>query len=484
VNSCPDSKDPILSFGRYARGTSEVFCPRTLDDVKEVFALAKQRQRNVTIRGGGHSFDGQAVQDRDTGQQIVLKTDAFDRIEFAEDGRSVTLGAGVPWRRFVAAALHRARERGEPIRLPGSMQTGGEATAGGTLAGDCLSRFSATMGKESRWIVSFTLLTTGGRLLEVSATADPTLFNAVVGGLGYIGFVSDITYRLVDIPGDSCAHTTITTFENLRDLIAEQVALIERANPESMLAISSAAFADLIEPNPKRVKGAVFQSTYRAPGTPRRSRFPLYDDIDSPGRHVAELLARTEPANWAIHTYLFELARLGREFENDLTDFIFFMDGNTFAKRAFEKEHPKQLFPIVQQTWVIPAEHAVDFAQQCVDRTRLLRPTEFDLLFVPADDCLMSANFGMSGFAVTLGFEPLTQPGSEPPDDVRHLLMDLSREALKVKGRIHLVKNVCAEPEVFHDMFSPQIDAFEKIKRDYDPDLILQNRFSRTFFRF
>jgi decaprenylphospho-beta-D-ribofuranose 2-oxidase len=488
---------PILSFGRCAKGTGIVSEPADIDGVKKVLADAARSGSRVTIRAGGHSFDGQAVPNS-SGDQIVLSPSRFTKICFAPGGNTdlVTLGAGVPWVEFLRLSIANAGATG-PIRIPGSMQTGREATVGGTLAGDCLSRFSGTMGKESAWIESFHIVFPNGDDRDV-AKNDP-LFNAVVGGHGYIGFVTEATYRLVPIENGSCAHTTITTHTTLAELLKKQADILEATPAGSMRAVSSAAFTDLLPHKPTFVKGAVFNSFYAKPSGNPAEGFPLYSDTENEFRTITEILARDPIANWAIHEYLFLKAAASpqKEYENDLENFIFFMDGNTTAKRRFEERHPGKLFPIVQQTFVIPFDKdgrtAAAFAQNCINKMDrdLIRPTEFDVLPVLADECLMSANYRMNGFAVTIGFEPGNLPTQDwkngcPPkiSGIPQLLRELTVDCHKVGGRIHLVKNVYADPEnVFRPMF-PAIEMFEDIKRQYDPALVLRNPFSDTFFHF
>ena len=67
-------------------------------------------------------------------------------------------------------------------------------------------------------------------------------------------------------------------------------------------------------------------------------------------------------------------------FENEVLDFLFFMDGNTVAKHRFERLNGR-LFPIVQQTFVLPADRTAEFAQASEDimRERSIRPTESDM---------------------------------------------------------------------------------------------------------
>ena len=418
--------EPFRSFGRCAQGTSIVYRPRDADGVARVFALARKEGRRVVIRGGGHSFDGQALHDGDKGQQIVLSTDCFetDKIEFDDEAGTVTLGAGVPWGDFISKAILRAAQSNTPIRLPGSLQTGRRATVGGTLAGDCLSRFSGAFGKESQWIESFRLLTTDGQHRNVTAKDEPELFNAVVGGHGYIGFVTDATYRCVAIAPLSCARTVITRHTSFKEMIDVQLDQVAAASQQPLpVAVSAAWFTDTIIdlPAPRRIKAAVFNSIYANPSTPPRNGFPLYSDIDSCLRYVTELMARNDVFNLGVHEVLFLIAgEDGGIFENDLMDFLFFMDGNTTAKNRFERSHPGEQFPILQQTYVIPDRSRRGICRALlVARTRSLKfhvtPSECDMLYVKADDCLMSGNYKLDGFAISLGFEPIEPKGCPKP---------------------------------------------------------------------
>ncbi len=483
------SPDPELvrSFGRCARGQSQVFKPQSVDDVNRVFALAKKAGQRIAIRGGGHSFGGQALHNADTLKQIVLSTDYFQpqRIDLAPDGSTVTLGAGVQWGCYVDREIARAIANNDSIRIPASMQTGRSSTAGGTLSGDCLSRFSGTAGRESRSIVSFRILTPGNPApLDVNVNNNADLFNSVIGGHGYIGFVTDVTYKLIAIANTSLAHSTITTHTSFQDLIQKQNQLVQQfaAAPR---AISSVWYTDPPSILASGIKGGVFNSSYANPSNPPLPGYPLYGDIHSDFRYHIELGARVPELNFAIHEFLYGIAKIGGEFENDLMDFIFFMDGNTIAKERFETANFPDQFPIVQQTFVIPTNNTEAFAENCQTKmdARGIRPTECDMLFVAQDNCFMSANYYLDGFAVTLAFEPIAPEGC-PPANICDLLHELSVDCLNAGGRIHMPKNVNVDKLVFRNMFSPQIVTFENIKRQYDPDLLLGNPFSDNLFQF
>jgi decaprenylphospho-beta-D-ribofuranose 2-oxidase len=488
---------PVRSFGRCAAGVSQVYEPTNVDEIMAVFDIARKLRRRVAIRGGGHSFDGQAVHNGDTGDQIILRTECLKTktIEFDEHANKVTLGSGVKWGDFVDEALAHAKAGGGPIRIPGSMQTGSDATAGGTLSGDCLSRSSGTAGKESHWIDSFRIVTPQYGLLDVTEANDPDLFHAVIGGHGYIGFVTDITYKLIAIPGMSCAHSDITLYHSFRELIEEQGKLLDRARQERALPAISSVWFTRVPPIPllgllfpTKIKGAVFQSWYDQPSAAKFPGFPLYSG-DSELRYWTEVMARIPLLNWIIHEVLYGIVLADKgKFENDLKDFIFFMDGDTMARKRFEASHPGELFPIAQQTFVVPTHRAEAFAERCMSKVGglfkyKLCPSECDMLPVKSDKCLLSANYDLEGYAISLGFEPIAPDGC-PPGKIVALLRDLSKYCLRVGGRIHLVKNVYADKEILRSMFSPQIQRFEEIKRKYDPDLLLRNPFSDKFFDF
>lgn len=489
----PEDNVLFRSFGRGAAGRSICYKPASIDEVGAVFDIAKKSGQRVAIRAGGHSFHDQALHDGDTDQQIILSSDNFNAITFAPygDPNTVLLGAGVKWIDYFNAAVNHARTTDGPLRLPGSMQTGRRATAGGTMSGDCLSRFSAVLGKESRWIQSFRIVTTEGDLLDVNPNTYPDLFYAAIGGHGYLGFVTDVTYKLIAIDSASCARTRIITYESFSELVAAQIHLIEDTMqvppPLPPRAISSVWFTDLADiGHPDKIKGGVFDSSYSRPSDPPGTQFPPYSDIDSEGRYLTELAIRNELADLAIDETLDLMAKAHKDpFENDLMDFIFFMDGNTRAKDRFEKHFQPQLFPIIQQTFVIRKEDTVAFAENCERKMSSygLRPTETDMLFVAQDDCLMSANYRLDGFAVSIAFEPVAPDGVPPPKIVA-LMQALTKDCLSVGGRIHLVKNVYADPADLREMFSPQIKQFEAIKLRYDPSLMLQNKFSDNLFEF
>ena len=95
----------------------------------------------VTFRGGGHSFDSQSL-----GEQVVISMRRLKRISPAARGAS-----GRGWSPGRPGATS-SKSCGRIGLVPAITVTTSQATAGGTLSGDCLSRFSPAYGKEGTWI--------------------------------------------------------------------------------------------------------------------------------------------------------------------------------------------------------------------------------------------------------------------------------------------------------------------------------------------
>jgi decaprenylphospho-beta-D-ribofuranose 2-oxidase len=472
-----------------ARG--RVCKPANAEGVRRIFADARQAGLNVTLRGGGHSFDGQAL-----GNQLVVSMRKLDSIEVFADEARVRVGAGARW----GAIISELQRHG---LVPAVTVTTENATAGGTLSGDCLSRFSPAYGKEGEWIESFTLVTPGGEQLVCtppdreapasSWTREQRAFCGAVSGLGFLGAVVEINYKVLPAgePGGRIGvHTVVHKAHTFQDLAAKLVPKVEEMVNEESDPRDTSKHDSIWSALDTRGDGSqaalIFTSNFTTEA--KRRRMPLH----RPKlllRVLVEWLMRVPFISKLAWRFYFRfLFKDPDEYWDDLEGFTFFMDGNARAKRI--AKHLGFSMRNIQQTFVVPSDPK---AAGGWDRTRDdlaewleyahefllgrgLTPTLHDVLFLPKDrPFYLSASADQAGFAVSYAFETSNRKTLERAKQAFSDLADVLWE--KFGGRVYLVKNVFAREATLAEMYRDHLEQFFSLKQELDPDRILRNDF-------
>ncbi len=491
---------------------AEVRRPANVAELAEAFADVRASGCRMTLRAGGNAFDSQAL-----GAEVVISLEHLASIGevFSEDGdECITVGSGARWGDVLAHV--------EPLGLvPAIMVTTENATAGGTLSGNCLSRFSPTFGKEGGWVKRFELLTVGGEHITCTPPADDQdpgtwtlpqrVYMSAIGGLGYVGAVYAITYKLVraydrDSEGrrSIAVQTTLTkhkTYEHLAESLVKEAHRMCRCEiPEGVTLAdhdeNQAIYSGLVRRLNGKQSAVVFNSTYTT--STERKPLPIHQP-ESKFRFISELLLRTR-LDWILTLFAFHvLFRQGKTYIDELRGFTFFMDGNARCK-AWGKRHGLKM-PTVQQTFVVPFDPDEKFASQAeaeaagcrklamwldesheLLRARKVRPSFSDVLFVRDTKRFgLSSNAGKAGFAVSYAFETSKEKTLKRVEAVFAELADKLTEA-RFDGRVYLVKNVYASQDALRAMYGENAIDLLKLKRRLDPDFLLANEFlERTF---
>ena len=498
VDAIPGVDSKVESLGCYS-GLYEadgvrVFYPDNPEQICKIFARAREKQLEVTFRSGGHSFDAQSL-----GRQIVISMSRLNRIVPLEAQSRVRVGPGARWGDILA--------RLQPLGLvPAVTVTGSEATAGGTLSGDCLSRFSPAYGKEGTWIEHFRLITPQGRTLECRPprqnvprnqwTDEERAFAGVIGGLGYLGAVVSITYRVLRVtpPGRTFGvHTEVRRFETTQDLAGHlvpktQETFLEESDPRDTNKLD-AIWSAIVPRGRSREPSALFFT----------SAFVPTEEFDPMLLH-RPMLRRRLLVEWAMRVRLFwriiwwwgwhRIYRRTEPYIDQVDGFTFFVDGNARAKRLW----PFGPLKTVQQTFVVPSDLRAEGAEEAADRLarwldqaaayfseRGLEPTLHDILWLPRDvPFLMSATADTAGFAVSYAFETSNRRRIERIKEAFSELSDVLWN--DYRGRVYLVKNVSAREATLRAMYGDNARDFFDLKRELDPGCMLRNEFlERTF---
>jgi decaprenylphospho-beta-D-ribofuranose 2-oxidase len=489
----PHEQTVLSSFTELATSDSLVYVPRDEADLARIFAWARGAKARITFRAAGHSFDDQSLGD-DLGPNppphIVVSMTSFDRIVVDAKSQRMTVGPGATW-----GAIFR---RLEPLGfVPFVTVTTEHATAGGTLSGDCLSRFSPRFGKEGHHIESFELMTVDGQVHVCprppdkgpATTLEERLFYGVIGGLGYLGAVTSITYELHyvgETNGRIGIESYVFDYPTFQQLAAELVPLAQRAvakGPDEPDSIFSALSA-----HKGKQKAIVIHSRYTI--SPDRNRMPCHEPYTAL-RLVTEFLLRVPALVGTAWDLFYRLLKPNTRYVDDLDGFTFMMDGTVRAKEIATSLGFK--WKSIQQTFIIPAhsdvhawetaeERLLDFLNACDARFQAasVEATMMDVLFIPRDDnFLMSASNGMAGFAVSFAFETNSEARLAT---ITKCFEELSDTCLQAGGRVYLVKNVRAPKATLAKMYDTRVKAFLALKGEVDPDRTLYNAFLQRNF--
>jgi decaprenylphospho-beta-D-ribofuranose 2-oxidase len=393
--------------------------------------------------------------------------------------------------------------------------TGSRATAGGTLSGDCLSRFSPAYGKEGEHIESFELLQLNGALLTCKKPPlskpraqwdlSEQAFYGVISGLGYLGAVVSITYEVHSLKkksgpiGIKTSATVHTGFEDIvQDLVEEMRTMYQTPPDPTDENLRDAVYATIyVDPRGGDPSGIVWKSTI----TQDTERRPLViNQPDSNLRVLAEWGMRTQWGCRVGWKWLCNKLAKDNDFIDDLDGFTFVMDGNARAKRIGKSFGLKMQG--IQQSFVVPndpddeldergkpkwdagKERLVKFFEAAYGRFEQagLSPTLVDVLFLPEDDrFLLSATEARSGFVVSFAFET---SNAKKHEKIKQAFKDLSDDlwADFGKGRVYLVKNVHVNEGMLATMYGQNAKDFFELKKAMDPQCLLRNDFlDRTF---
>jgi decaprenylphospho-beta-D-ribofuranose 2-oxidase len=431
----------------------------------------------------------------------VLSLEGFDKIEVQADKGLVVVGCGAKWGKILEATLaHRL--------VPYIMVTSSAASAGGTLSSNSISRFSPSVGREGAHVAAFKLLTLDSNELidccDKPNSENFSTFLSVIGGLGYVGAVLEITYRLMPLAHEnSMVKTKFTLVEGLRGVSGKLARTTDQryrplvkpfvdsvcghcnvAKPQLPTPAAGAAAFSVAVNLRGSGWGLFAHSTYEKLATPLEKS--IFHDPTS-WRHILLQLAAMIPVLRKLGYWLAYRQYRGGEkaFTDPLHGYTFFEDGNRLVRRFL---HALGLPAwLVQQTFMIPCDvskpeesaaqllHFLGeadglFAEQKVD------PALVDILYVGKDphQFTLSSSRNMDAFAITFSFERMfTQPILEAA-----ALRKLSEACLRLGGRVHLVKHVHADESTLCKMYGPAFKALHETRKERQSDQVLANEFS------
>jgi FAD/FMN-containing dehydrogenase len=486
-----DTKTRLVAYsGQEVWG--RVRTARTPEEIRAHLEEARRRGWTVSFRAGGMAFDTQALNGG-----MVIQLDGFDEIGAVRDGH-VTVGARATW----GDILEATRRSGF---VPYVVVSTPRATAGGTLATNALSRFTPTCGKEGSHVKSFRMMLTDGTVLTCSREENPEIFFGVVGGFGYLGVVFEITYQLLPLGFTNVVvETEFERFSGLQDLSEKLVAEVPGRPPvgNDRAPLEVSPLAPIPAADARAISAVLYMNAERQ-GFVMRSRYVDGDQVQlarslfhSPRSFLHRLLQAVimndliRPIGYELMMDVFMRSQEKKAAVDELVGYTFFQDGNDAVKRFFRKLG----FPmgIRQQTYVIPIDPAsvprtrerlalfLAEADHILDEARIV-PVLIDVLYLPeeTEGFAFSSSRGLAGYAITFTFEELTR-ATFPVEE--RLLAEIALVAERLGGRVHLVKNVHADPALLEQSYADGVRELGALRETYDPERLVSNEFLARVF--
>ncbi|XP_043726483.1 L-gulonolactone oxidase isoform X1 [Cervus elaphus] len=164
------------------------FQPTSVEEIREVLALARQQNKRVKVVGGGHSPSDIACTDG-----FMIHMGKMNRVlKVDTEKKQVTVEAGI-----LLADLHPQLDKhGLALSNLGAVS---DVTAGGVIGSGTHNTGikHGILATQDRQVVTLTLLTADGTILECSESSNAEVFQAARVHLGCLGVILTVTLQCV-----------------------------------------------------------------------------------------------------------------------------------------------------------------------------------------------------------------------------------------------------------------------------------------------
>ncbi len=474
VQLAPLATGDLLKWGQKGGTINDVSClnrtpvygivqVRTIEDIKNALAFARENGLKVSMAGVRHSMGGQAF----FRNNLVLDMKGFNQIQLREDEKTITVQSGATW--------HDIQDYLHPRYAVKAMQSTDIFTVGGSISVNAhgMDHLAGSVGSSIR---SMRVMLADGSIVNVSPDENAELFSLVVGGYGLFGVILDVDLEIVDND----------IYQTERQVVSY------RAFPE--------IFEKEILPDPEL--GLFYGHLSTAPGSLLEEMiFYKYTKVDI---DEAEIPPLGEVSGTKLRRFVLNFSKKG-----DLAMSI----------KWFLEKHVE---PMMESCTVVPRTQAMAEGEACfvsrnepmhdsVKYTRNNLPNETDILheyfipreqFIPFVDGLRrivqdynvnllnasvrvihpESNFlnyaPAEMYSIVLYInQPTTPDGNEKMGIVTRELIDLTTD---VNGRFFLPYQLHYTAEQLRRSY-PMIADFFAAKKSYDPDALFTNAFYEKY---
>ncbi|MGV0924093.1 FAD-binding oxidoreductase [Empedobacter tilapiae] len=154
--------------------------------LRQILKYAKENNLKISIAGAQHSMGGHTIYPNG----IVLNMLPYKQMELDSINNILTIGSGALWE----DALKFLDKNGKSVKI---MQAFSSFSIGGSISVNGHG-WQKDLPPISESVISFTLMTENGEIINCSRTENEELFKLVIGGYGLFGIILDIKLSVVE----------------------------------------------------------------------------------------------------------------------------------------------------------------------------------------------------------------------------------------------------------------------------------------------
>ena len=444
-------KGKVQAYAETRTTESLVAYPTSIEECLEVLEFSKKNGLSICPRGSGYTYGDMILNDR----QIISDTSHMNKVlSWNENTGQIVVQAGVKLSDIFLITLQSNWALGS---CPGGMGV----TVGGAVSNNVHGKDSWKVGNFGDQVVSLKLLTSAGDIIEVDREKPPFLFNAIVGGMGLLGILVEITLQLKKVPS---AFVEISTFvaTNAEELLDR----LEWAKKESDFSV---AWADAFASGSALGRGYVVTAKWIDKKIDL-DRARLSESLTMPTRIFGILPARP---TWYLLRPFFRPASIRRV--NAVNYFVskakrsevktmLFTDYNFMHNRIPDLKHVYRPHGFLEFQPLIPRKAGVKAVEEIF---RLSQEYNCQSLLCGVkphkeDDYMLS----YSGDGYSIGVD--IQVKGRNPAQINEFARILSEYTLECGGKMYLAKDETLPRDIFEKMY-PCYKDFLKVKEKVDP---------------
>jgi decaprenylphospho-beta-D-ribofuranose 2-oxidase len=458
----------VPAWGEASDSAGYVYRPSTVDGLRQVFDVARASGRSIGLRGAGNSY-GDATLNNDN---IVLDMRRMNRIlEWQPDSGRIRTEPGVTigqlWQ-------HILEDGWWPAVVPGTSNP----TLGGCAGMNIHGKNAYKEGTIGDHIYEFDLMLPSGQIVTCNREQNSELFHAAIGGFGMLGVFTSLTLQVKRI------YSGLIRVEALASRnLAQMFDQFEELLPHSDYLVG---WIDAFAGGKGLGRGQIHKANYLPPGADPYPSQTLRLDAQHIGDTLFKLLPRSimwrfmrpfmnDLGGRLVNSgkYWFSRRGHGHIFQQSHVAFHFLLDYVPNFKKAYGRSG------LIQYQSFIPAATAEDAFSDMLRLCQKRGVVNYLTVFKRhrPDDFLMTHS--LDGYSMAMDFR--VTPGRRPK--LVKLAAELDKIVLDAGGRFYFAKDSTLHRETAEAYLGQEtIDRFKALKRQHDPDNILQTNLWRRLF--